>query len=402
MRTTLMFVAFLGTVVSAIAALQRPAEACGGCISPPDEVTSVDSHRMVVSLGLKETILWDQIIYSGQPSDFVWLLPVPTPEATIDLAESSFFDEMDAKTAPVIRPASPPPCGTSSTAAGCGGGGGGVAAGDGTPEDNVTVYDRGVVGPYEMVTIGSDDPQALFRWLAQNDYAVSGTTVPTLDHYIDSGSVFIALRLSPDKDVSAMQPVRVSMPGYMSTFPLEMVVVGASGVLELSLFVISEQRYASSNYAVVRVDENDVSWDWALSQSNYGEAFDAAIDTAGGRAWVVEYAAPLDATELATALRDGAPDDYELATGAIPYPYVTRLRTKMLVDHIDRDLELAPSEDPAPVSNLVLARIDLNYVCPIVCGFANGVGPGEGALLVVVVLGWLAIRRRKRPGEAAR
>ncbi|HTM19610.1 MAG TPA: DUF2330 domain-containing protein, partial [Kofleriaceae bacterium] len=166
MRTWML----LGVAVLA-AAGERRAEACGGCFAPPGEVTRVDGHRMVIALSTAETVLWDQIVYSGSASDFVWVLPVPSPLVKLELADEAFFTQLDAGTAPTIVPASPSPC-SSANAASCGGGGGDSVPVDDDPSDGVTVYDRDVVGPYEMVTLGSEDPNALYDWLTLRGYAI--------------------------------------------------------------------------------------------------------------------------------------------------------------------------------------------------------------------------------------
>jgi hypothetical protein len=100
-------------LVAALAALvlvsslpaPRRAEACGGCFAPSTTVTAVDSHRMVVLLSPERSVLWDQIAYSGAPEDFVWVLPVPGPEVVVELADTSFFDELDGQTSPVVQTA---------------------------------------------------------------------------------------------------------------------------------------------------------------------------------------------------------------------------------------------------------------------------------------------------------
>jgi hypothetical protein len=47
--------------LAAAAAASNDARACGGCIGPPAEVTQVTGHRMILSVALKQTTLWDQI-----------------------------------------------------------------------------------------------------------------------------------------------------------------------------------------------------------------------------------------------------------------------------------------------------------------------------------------------------
>ena len=53
-----------------------PAEACGGCFVPQSERTVVTDHRMALSISQQQTVLWDQIRYSGDPAEFAWVLPV--------------------------------------------------------------------------------------------------------------------------------------------------------------------------------------------------------------------------------------------------------------------------------------------------------------------------------------
>jgi len=366
------------------------AAACGGCVSPPNTFTAVDSHRMVIALGVDETILWDQFIYSGAPEEFAWILPVPSSQVVVELASPDFIAAMDEATTPQVRPASVPPCDVATAGGGCGCGefGPGFAPG---PVDGVEVYSQAVVGPYETVTLGSEDPNALFAWMAGNGYAFPQDHIATLDHYIAQGSAFVILRLRPDASVSAMQPVRVRFRGFMGTFPLKMVVVGAPGPIDLSLWVIGEQRYGSLNYATTTVDSGDLVWDWATNTSNYGEVFEDTIFRNGGRAWVTEYAAPLADSELAELLSTRALDDFTAARAQVHYPYVTRLRTRMSADYLNEDLQLAIAEDSTGIDRELIAQRDINYECNEaatagVTGRSRGNGAGQWLLLAGFLL----------------
>ncbi len=374
---------------------ENPARACGGCLSPTEQVTTVDSHRMVISLGLEETILWDQFIYSGSPEDFVWVLPVPSPEVVVELAEAEFFDELDGQTAPLVQPLSLPPV-AFCPQGGIGCGAADAAADNGqSPTDGVTVYDQGVVGPYETATIGAEDPNAIYDWLDGNGYAITEEAIPALEHYIALGNAFVALRLSSGQDVQAMQPVRVRYPNFMGIFPLEMVVVGASGVLDMSLWIVAEQRYEARNYGTIAINEAELAWDWESNTSNYNQVFEDTVERAGNRAWVVEYAGALDNLAL------GGFADTELARNGHAFPYLTRLRTRMLVEHIDQDIELSPSANSSDVDNFHFAPIDLNRPpdaeCDdgVYCQVGTDSGRSAGLLGGLMMLGvFLVLRRR--------
>lgn len=402
----------LGLSLATLSLTENPAHACGGCFSPPDQITTVDSHRMVVSLGIEESILWDQIEYSGDPEEFVWVLPVPTPEVSVELAEAGFFEALDSLTAPSVQPASPPPqlfCPVSDTQSyGCGAAqsadfGNAVDGGVAPP---VIVYDRDVVGPYETVTIGAEDPNALYSWLEQHNYAITQESLPAIEHYVTLGHAFIVLRLRPDVGVDAMQPIRVRYPGFLGTFPLKMVVVGAQGVLDLSLWIVAEQRYEARNYGTVEINEAELAWDWAASQSNYRDVFAATIERAGGRAWVVEYANNFDNLPIYDF-----PDDVTAVRNNMPAPYITRLRTSALVEYIDQDLELAPAAVSLPVDNFFLAPIDVNRPADVDCGnsdsSSDGIyctvdtsnGKGAAVIAMLMALGVMVVTRRRRKSD---
>ena len=103
--TTFLFKTFALTALASSALLllsDSSAEACGGCFSPPTEVTIVTDHRMALSVSTNQTVLWDQIKYSGNPQEFAWVLPV-RQGATIELANDEFFTALDQSTQPTIQ-----------------------------------------------------------------------------------------------------------------------------------------------------------------------------------------------------------------------------------------------------------------------------------------------------------
>src|SRR6185436_18360810 len=85
---SLMRKACLGSMVAALVALAHPkdADACGGCFVPPDANTQVTGHRMILSVGMDQSTLYDQIEYSGNPAEFAWVLPI---QGTVDVGLSS-------------------------------------------------------------------------------------------------------------------------------------------------------------------------------------------------------------------------------------------------------------------------------------------------------------------------
>lgn len=281
--------------LAASASLVAPSEAsaCGGCFVPPATPTVVSGHRMVMSISPTQSTLWDQIQYAGEPEEFAWVLPVK-PGARIETANAAFFEMLEATTVTKIQQPQVT-CGGSSGGAGCGfeaqalaDSGDGAEAGGET--DPVEVVHQGTVGPYETVTLATEQPGALNDWLESHGYAVDETTQPIIDAYVAEGFDFIALRLLPGKGVQEMTPVRVVSPGGGLSLPLRMVAAGTGAQTPIVLYVVGEGRYTVENFPEARIDTSVLSWDFATSQSNYAELRRRALGENDGRAFITSFA----------------------------------------------------------------------------------------------------------------
>ena len=111
----------LAPVASLALTQARDAAACGGCIHETtpiiqqSENTQVTGHQMVLSISKKQTTLWDQITYSGNPSSFAWVLPI---KGTVEfgLSSDALFGALEVATnvvvyGPPLNCPSPPYCG---------------------------------------------------------------------------------------------------------------------------------------------------------------------------------------------------------------------------------------------------------------------------------------------------
>ena len=281
------------TAIALTSTLARDADACGGCLAPPAENTVVQAHRMALSVAKTQTVLWDQFEYSGAPKEFAWVLPV-RPGTKVEISHDEFFAALEAATQPVITA---PPQNTG------GGGGGGFGCGASAtsaydPGSNSTsppvqVVNQEVVGPYEVVTLKATDAGALNTWLKDHGYAVPADIQSVIDAYIKEQFDFVALRLLPNKDVNAMQPVRVVTPGADANLPLRMVAAGVGAKVGIILYVIGEGRYQTANYPNLAIDLTGLTWDYAKTRSNYSETVEAALAAGDGRGWFTEYAYPM-------------------------------------------------------------------------------------------------------------
>jgi hypothetical protein len=262
------------------------AQACGGCFHPPTEATVVTDHRMAFSISKQQTILWDQIKYSGDPTEFAWVLPVQAG-AKIEVSNDEFFAALDASTQPIIFGPRYDDSGPAACAlTGCGDDSG--SAGDrGGP---VEVLSESVVGPYEQVTLRASESGALRTWLQKNAFVIPASIEPTVDAYVREGFDFIALKLRPECGERSMRPVRVITPGADPTLPLRMVAAGVGASVGITLYVITEGRYRPQNFPSATIDDRDLRWDRSKSKSNYDTLSNDVMRRAGGLTWLIEYA----------------------------------------------------------------------------------------------------------------
>ena len=152
-----------------------------------------------------------------------------------------------------------------------------------------------------------------------------------------------------------MQPVRVRFKGYMGQFPLRMISLGVSSSVDISLWIIGDDRYGPVNFENRTMDPELLVWNWETASSNYQVAFEQAIADAGGSAWITEYAQPLADSSVAERLLAEAPVDLAMAKSGIHYPVLTRMRTTLPVEALSEDLILGLSSDPSMVPRELIA-----------------------------------------------
>ena len=378
-------------------AVPAPARACGGCLTPPNPTgvpTPVTAHRMAVALSPRDTTLWDQIEYAGRPEDFVWVLPI-AGTSTVELADNAFFEALTQTTQITMVAPAPP---RTSCSEPCGGvGPSGLASGDARSafEEggmSVDVHFQGVVGPYETATLGSEDPEALVTWMRDHGYQVPDAILPTIRFYVARGLNFVVLRLRPNGNDQRMQPVRVTVPGLSTTFPLRMVSAGIQDHVALELFVFAESRIEAANFGNAEVDRTQVSFDWASNAFDYETAFSDALfaGEGAGTNWVSEFAGNSDpsiagyrSVDPVSGEEHSAADDYAVVARAIDAPYLTRLRTDLQASELDRDLELRMS-DGADIGTRIDVTRELNRApdvsCPTYCETSNGSATGGASM----------------------
>lgn len=256
-----------------------------------------------------------QINYDGgDATQFSWIVPVPAvPE--IDVGSFDFITELRDATVPSYGIVSGTnECIGDTNGTGLSGGfisePDGGSASDPTPE----VLEQSTAGAFEYVVLQGGTSATMMQWLDDNGYAQSPIAPAIFDAYIDEGSVFVAFRLRHLAGIEDLHPVVIRYEGTEPCIPIRLTAVAAREDMDIRAVFLGEERVLPTNYRHVRI--NQLQLDWLQRAPNYAEAVSRALDEAGGRAFITEYAGdsdvvdptPLDSTPFdATAFEDVDP-----------------------------------------------------------------------------------------------
>ncbi|MCB9727957.1 MAG: DUF2330 domain-containing protein [Deltaproteobacteria bacterium] len=278
--------------IALIALTAPPAAACGGffCSFVPIDQTG---EQIVFSVEPGKVTATIQIAYQGEAKDFAWVVPVSgTPK--IRVGAQGFFSAVEQRTQPqwyLNWQWGDGQCGFFSPeedAAGppqAGGAGG----------DEVVVLAEEQVGPFETVTLAANDASKLLEWLDSRGFDQPEASLPILEHYVDQGLNFVAMKLGQDEGVGDLQPVVLEMDSDEPCVPLVLTRIAAQPDMPVKVWVLADHRAVPTNWYNVVVNEKKI--DWLGYGANYTEVATQAIDDAAGHGFITEFAGPHDIGE---------------------------------------------------------------------------------------------------------
>jgi hypothetical protein len=406
MRGELLMAALAGGV-ALVAATARDSHACGGCfIRPSTQVgTVVTDHRMVFAVSPTQTTLYDQIQYSGNPSDFAWVLPIHG-QVGLGVSSDLLFSVLNQRTqTTILAPPYPCPACNCFRNAAAGGGPAFSSADAGSAVDGgVSVIAQQVVGPYATVQLhpnSTSDTAALTAWLQANSYTVPPAVDPIIAAYVQEGFDFLAIKLVPGQNVQAMRPISVTSTGAGLSLPLRMVAAGTGATVGITLWVVATGRYEPQNFQSFTIAASSVVWDWSVSGSNYTTLRAQKEQQFGNAAWQIESSLDLSPYSIESAvLQDSSASAYAPVPGPdggagltalevrsqdlnTLFPSggssvrITRMRADLSQAALATDLVLQASTDQSSLSNIYQTTLSINANCPY-CPCDGGSGTSGG------------------------
>ncbi len=262
------------------------AHACGGFFCGNFPMNQVAENILFIQ-GEGTVTTHVQLQYSGEASDFAWILPMPSvPELAV--SHNQIFNQLQFATQPGFQL-------NFQEEAGCGfppifrtlEDDGSVVAAESAA---VEVVSQEQVGPYDTAVITSDDSQAIVNWLVDNDYQLGDLGIDLLHPYVEEGAFFLALKLVTDRDVGDLQPIALTYAAEEPGIPIRLTAVATAPELSVIAWVLAEHRAIPKNYLHVRI--NEAAIDWFNGGFNYPEVVTLATNEAEGQAFVTDFAGP--------------------------------------------------------------------------------------------------------------
>lgn len=283
-----------------------------------------------------------QINYDGGDADqFSWIVPVPVvPE--IDVGSLAFINALRSATVPSYGIANGTNDCNSGTQTGLSTGFITDPDGGGTSIDpGVEVIELSTAGSFEYAILQGGTSTTMMQWLEANGYAPNPLAPDLFDAYLDEGSVFVAFRLRHLAGIEDLHPIVIRYEGDEPCIPLRLTAVAAKEDMDIRAIFLGESRVLPTNYRHVRL--NNLQLDWLQQSPNYPAVVSAALDEAGGRGFVTEYAGNSDIVDPTPV--DPTAFDPDAFIGADPLSVVEILKEQGLVvctDTCEYTHELVP------------------------------------------------------------
>jgi MYXO-CTERM domain-containing protein len=263
------------------------AEACGGffCSRVP-----IDQAGERIVFGVRDNTVEAhiQIQYQGEAEKFSWVVPMPALP-TLEVGSPLIFGYLDGRTQARFT------LDWQNSCSGDGRGGPEMADGAGPPATGspaegggVTVVSQSEVGPYDAAILLAEQATALRNWLVDNGYDLSPQGSQALEPYVGKGNYFVALKLQQNKQVGDLRPIVVRFEGNRPCIPIKLTAIAARPDMPIIAYVLANKRAIPVNYRHVLINPTRI--DWLRFGSNYSQVATAAVDEAGGQAFLTEFA----------------------------------------------------------------------------------------------------------------
>ncbi|MFP5502208.1 MAG: DUF2330 domain-containing protein, partial [Candidatus Sericytochromatia bacterium] len=367
-RRLLAPVLALSLAFGGISLAATPAAAClAVAVDAVSPAVHQSAARLLFVEGQGSMTAHVQIRYYGQADKFSWIVPVEAPP-NLSVGSEAIFEALEAATTHrfTLTHRTEGECKETERSTGSPASARAPIAAPAAEADagaGVEVISREAVGPYDAAVLTAEDPEALKKWLTANGYVVPERLDPMLDPYVEKGFAFVALKLQQDKTAGDLQPIVLEYAASKVSLPIRLASLSATPDMDVKLWVLGKARAVPENYLLTEINQARV--DWLGGGGNYRQVVTEAMNEAGGKAFVTDYAGDSRVVDLQAMPMIGAPMMDLPASGVIEArpegreelqaliaenPYLTALYTTMSPDEMVEDAAFVFNPDMEKVA----------------------------------------------------
>ncbi|MCP4502663.1 MAG: DUF2330 domain-containing protein [Deltaproteobacteria bacterium] len=158
-----------------------------------------------------------------------------------------------------------------------------IAESEPSPEANVDVTELPRVGPYDnIVTVFSDESEALIDWLVDNGYVITEPMKPFVREYVGEGWGFLAVQLAPDTGINDIAPLKFTCPTGTPRIPLRLTAVAAEPQMDIRVYIAGDEYFQPLNYRNLALPVESVRFNPNTNSHNLNALTSYLVDKGGG------------------------------------------------------------------------------------------------------------------------
>jgi hypothetical protein len=261
-------VVITATIVGLTVCLDQPLRAfCGFYVCKADTKLFNRASQVVLVRDGDRTVLTMANDFSGSPTEFAVVIPVPTriTRDQIHVGDKALVDHLDAYSAPrLVEYFDENPCDVRRLAFPASAARASVAQerlSDDTRRARslgVTIEAQYTVGEYDIVILSATQSTGLEAWLRENSYRIPAGATAVLGSYIRQNMRFFVARVNLTEHAklgfSYLRPIQVAYESPKFMLPLRLGMVNANGPQELFVYALTRRgRVESTNYRTVKL-----------------------------------------------------------------------------------------------------------------------------------------------------
>ena len=243
------------------------AVACAGMLvataTSTGQLASSDAQQAILSRGDGSVSAEYRVRYSGDASDFGWVIPVPGANVVVEEGSEERFVTIEDATAPTVTTYTVESDDDGHSRSGCfacstysldGSEEGGLENGRGGDlggSTGVAIVGTGYAGAFEYSVIEAEDAAGFLEWLEAEGYdtSVSGDVIA---EYVAEDVGWVVARIRPDVAVTPeggvlLNPLRVTWEGTELVYPARMAKASMLAEVRTELYVLGDSYTEPGN-----------------------------------------------------------------------------------------------------------------------------------------------------------